>query len=230
MGARSVRSIAATLALLFLWLALAGAEKPRAHHATGDYSLWRDSKEGDTGPLGGAIRDRHLYGAMYFKVLQITGAHTAKVHCKCEVVMTEEELKDYHAAFGTMQIEWDFLLKSAAVADLHEEQTLARIPGYFRHEGRKQYDSALGAVHTIDIIADAPRPKLEPPKEKPKPKPPEPDWRTWTDASGEHKTEAQFKGLAFGKVKLLKRDGQVATVSLDDLSEADREWIRRRVR
>lgn len=53
-------------------------------------------------------------------------------------------------------------------------------------------------------------------------------FRSWTDASGEHKTEAQFKGMAFGKVKLLKRNGGEVTIPLEKLSEEDQTWIKKR--
>lgn len=55
-----------------------------------------------------------------------------------------------------------------------------------------------------------------------------PEFRTWTDASGEHKTEARFKGMAFGKVKLLKRSGEEVVIPLDKLSDEDQAWIKRR--
>jgi uncharacterized cupin superfamily protein len=53
-------------------------------------------------------------------------------------------------------------------------------------------------------------------------------WRTWTDASGEHKTDAKFVGIIAGKVKLIKRDGSSVQVPLDKLSDEDREWIANR--
>jgi hypothetical protein len=52
------------------------------------------------------------------------------------------------------------------------------------------------------------------------------EFRTWTDASGKHKTEAQFNGMAFGKVKLLKRNGGEITIPLEKLSDNDKEWIK----
>lgn len=63
-----------------------------------------------------------------------------------------------------------------------------------------------------------------------KPKPVTPQWRTWTDASGAHKTEAEFKGLSFGKVKLLTRDGRKLVLPLDQLSDEDQQWIKKRSR
>ena len=51
------------------------------------------------------------------------------------------------------------------------------------------------------------------------------EWRTWTDASGKHKTEAQYQGTADGKVKLLKRDGSVVRLSLEKLSAEDCQWV-----
>lgn len=53
-------------------------------------------------------------------------------------------------------------------------------------------------------------------------------WRTWTDSTGKHKTEAKFGGVAFGKVKLIKRDGSTVQLPLEKLSDEDREWITNR--
>ncbi len=71
----------------------------------------------------------------------------------------------------------------------------------------------------------------EPPpvdKETPQTDSTERPFRTWTDNSGRYTVEAQFMGAAFGKVKLRKRDGQVVTVPIENLSEADQLWIKRR--
>jgi len=53
-------------------------------------------------------------------------------------------------------------------------------------------------------------------------------FRTWTDKTGTYTVEAQFMGAAFGKVKLRKRDGHIITVPLENLSESDQLWIKRR--
>ena len=53
-------------------------------------------------------------------------------------------------------------------------------------------------------------------------------WRTWTDASGKHKTEAKYSGMVSGKVMLIKRDGSKVQMPLEKLSEEDREWITNR--
>jgi SLA1 homology domain 1, SHD1 len=54
-------------------------------------------------------------------------------------------------------------------------------------------------------------------------------WRMWTASTGT-KIEAKFGGMSFGKVKLIKRDGSSVQLPLDDLSDADREWIKNRKR
>lgn len=53
-------------------------------------------------------------------------------------------------------------------------------------------------------------------------------WKTWTDASGEHKIEAKFNGLLSGTVKLTKRDGSTVKVPLEKLSDEDKAWIENR--
>lgn len=49
--------------------------------------------------------------------------------------------------------------------------------------------------------------------------------RTWTDATGKHKVEAELVGVADGKVTLRKTDGKTTTIALDKLSDADREYV-----
>ena len=55
-------------------------------------------------------------------------------------------------------------------------------------------------------------------------------WRTWTDASGEHKIEAKFGGLASGEVVLIKRDGSKVQIPIEKLSDDDQEWVNNRRR
>jgi hypothetical protein len=55
-------------------------------------------------------------------------------------------------------------------------------------------------------------------------------WRTWTDSTGTHKTEAKFGGMAFGKIKLIKKDGTTVQVPLEKLSDEDQQWIKDRKR
>jgi hypothetical protein len=59
---------------------------------------------------------------------------------------------------------------------------------------------------------------------------PEEKRRTWTDSTGKHTIEAEFKGLAAGQVKLVKADGSSIAIALDKLSEEDQAWIRKRPR
>lgn len=54
--------------------------------------------------------------------------------------------------------------------------------------------------------------------------------RTWTDASGQHRTEATFVDMAAGQVRLRKADGTVILIPLEKLSPADQEWLRRQSR
>ncbi|MBX3413429.1 MAG: hypothetical protein KF708_12135 [Pirellulales bacterium] len=53
----------------------------------------------------------------------------------------------------------------------------------------------------------------------------ETEYRTWVDATGKHKTEAKFAGLAFRQVTLEKRDGSRVTLPLEKLSAEDQAWI-----
>lgn len=49
--------------------------------------------------------------------------------------------------------------------------------------------------------------------------------RTWTDASGKHRTRATLVEVVDGSVKLKKTDGKTITVPIDRLSEADKNWL-----
>ena len=52
--------------------------------------------------------------------------------------------------------------------------------------------------------------------------------RTWTDSTGEHRTEAEFVGLSGTDVKLKTPDGRLLTLSLDKLSQADQDYVQMR--
>jgi hypothetical protein len=197
-------------------------------------SLWRDSKKGDIGALGGLIEGRRVVSTWSFTVTRIIDDATAEVRCEVVVAMTKEEEKAYGTFYGEKKVKWTFLLKSpAAVKNLHEEQNLVRIPGRFVHQGRQRYDFGM-----VDVVADAPPEKPMPaaglPKEDGAPGPapkvaaPAAEYRSWTDNTGEHTVEARFKGMGFGQVRLVKRDGQEITLPLEKLSAADQEWVKRR--
>ena len=60
-------------------------------------------------------------------------------------------------------------------------------------------------------------------------KPEQTDFRTWTDVSGKHRTEAAFIGFENGQVRLEKRDGARITIPIDRLAEADQEFVKTRM-
>lgn len=86
------------------------------------------------------------------------------------------------------------------------------------HEAR----DALGDAIDATAPPQSTPPRLTPPAPRPSP------LREWTDASGRFAVEAEFQGMAFGKVKLKKADGVIVEVPYDSLSITDQEWIRRR--
>ena len=53
----------------------------------------------------------------------------------------------------------------------------------------------------------------------------DPQPRTWKDATGTFSVVATFVDVTDGKVKLKREDGTVVTVTLDQLSSADRQYI-----
>ncbi|WP_254510930.1 SHD1 domain-containing protein [Anatilimnocola floriformis] len=66
----------------------------------------------------------------------------------------------------------------------------------------------------------------EKPATTPAPKQPRNFKRTWQDTSGKFSVEAEFIGLADGKVDLKKADGKVLSIPLDRLSETDQAAAR----
>jgi len=56
------------------------------------------------------------------------------------------------------------------------------------------------------------------------------EYRIWRDATGQFETEAQFLGMAAGKVKLRKKTGSMIDVPIERLSTEDQEWIRKQGR
>ena len=54
------------------------------------------------------------------------------------------------------------------------------------------------------------------------------DWRTWTDSTGKHRTEAVFREYADGMVRLRKRDGTTVQLPFEQLSDADRQYLQSR--
>jgi SLA1 homology domain 1, SHD1 len=50
-------------------------------------------------------------------------------------------------------------------------------------------------------------------------------WRHWTDKTGKFSTEARFGGMAGDAVILHKPDGATIKVQVDQLSDADKEWL-----
>jgi hypothetical protein len=65
------------------------------------------------------------------------------------------------------------------------------------------------------------RPPLEPEQKRP-------SMRTWMSSDGKFSTEVEFAGSISGKVRLRRADGSVITVDEEKLSNADREWIKKR--
>lgn len=103
----------------------------------------------------------------------------------------------------------------------------------FRVTGTKQYTTAIGGSKTVfmlepfDIAPIVERLKAEAAANKPaEPKPDAvPEFREWSDATGQFKLTARLISVADGKVKLEKQDGSVANVPVDKLSEADQKVV-----
>jgi hypothetical protein len=125
---------------------------------------------------------------------------------------------------------WDDRSAIPAGTPFTDEQTKSQVAQYERN--RTTGHERFFFLRNGDIVEPfGNRPSTTPipgTKPTPTPKPLEPDYRTWTDSTGTHKTEAKFGGMAFGKVKLIKRNGSTVQVPLEKLSDEDREWIAKR--
>ena len=54
--------------------------------------------------------------------------------------------------------------------------------------------------------------------------------RTWSNATGKFKIEAEFVSKTGNKVKLKKTDGKIIFIQFDQLSEEDQNWIKKKSR
>src|SRR3989304_580774 len=54
----------------------------------------------------------------------------------------------------------------------------------------------------------------------------DPEFRTWTDSSGRHRTEAKMIKYADGKVYLKKTDGTVVAILVSRLSTGDQQYVK----
>lgn len=103
----------------------------------------------------------------------------------------------------------------------------------FRVTGTKQYPTAIGGSKTVfmleqfDIAPIVERLKAEAAAKQPEKTETDAreEWREWSDATGQFKLTARLISVTDGKVKLEKKDGSVANVPIDKLSEADQTVV-----
>jgi len=82
----------------------------------------------------------------------------------------------------------------------------------------------LTAVPTATAKPPAPTTDTTPPDEAPAE--PSENVRTWTDATGQFRVEAELIEIKDGMVTLKRTDGNVATVPVAKLSQADQDYLR----
>ncbi len=86
----------------------------------------------------------------------------------------------------------------------------------------------LTPIPKIRVATDAPQPADKPaPGTNPFEEPVPAKKRTWTDATGKFKIEAEFVSLAAGKVKLKRTDGKEISLPLEMLAAPDQEIARK---
>lgn len=54
--------------------------------------------------------------------------------------------------------------------------------------------------------------------------------RSWTDSTGKFTVQAEFIGAVQDQIRLRKTSGEIIVLSIEKLSEGDRQWIRARAR
>ncbi len=106
--------------------------------------------------------------------------------------------------------------------------------------GTAQYTTVLGAAKTVlrvdvvpqvrdlDQCANDSLSEKRPPPKKETPQKPERSFRAWTDATGSHTVEAEFRGVVNGIVSLEKKNGTIIKLPVEKLSKEDQEWLRQR--
>ena len=109
----------------------------------------------------------------------------------------------------------DFFRALFVVAEPEEDRGANESPGVGSEEGDQGPDAqapsesvaATGPDHDEAPVSD--------------------NFRLWTDATGEHSTEAVFVEHEGGKITLRNRDGRVIEVLVESLSDEDQEWLRK---
>jgi len=135
------------------------------------------------------------------------------------------EAKDLYFLKSTVKSPNDFGAKLTAewativsVRDGQAEVLLCTIDDQTMYRSPKLDELQAEADKAASEEAEEPPPEPEPEPER--------EYRTWTDKSGEHQTEAELVSFAMGTVKLRKPDGQEVELSIDQLSDADQQYIR----
>lgn len=102
----------------------------------------------------------------------------------------------------------------------------------FRVTGTKQYATAIGGSKTVfmlerfDIAPIVERLQAEATANGPARKQEaQPEFREWSDATGQFKLTARLISVADGKAKLEKKDGSVVNVPVDKLNESDQKFL-----
>jgi HEAT repeat protein len=122
----------------------------------------------------------------------------------------------------------DWIARKDVCELLGEIGTRKSIPALERMTRDENLHVRNAAAKAIAAINEANRMPVEAvPVPAPSPAPPpaaEP--RTWTDATGMHTIEAAFVDFKGGKVVLRKSDGSEVSLSMQQLSKADQDYIR----
>ena len=209
------------------------APDPADDHAIG----WKSSPDiGEKGTIGPFYDDRPASGRNGFKVIQVVDESNAVA-----LLQTNTSSGKEHCQPETIWI-------TMPTADMVDDRVYETFNQWFEVTGTKKYTTALGATKTVMVLkaidkpvsaaalkkkADAAaaskeRELAELKKQLEKDQRAREANRTWTYSADGKTMKATFVSRIGDKVILEKEDGTSVKVPVDNLSEADQQWIANR--
>lgn len=200
--------------------------------------LWR-LQVGDIGRLTGNLESPPDPETNHFRVLQVVDESNMLITSHGNEVLSMEDqlLGLVPSAFPYVNksveaVVWVTGIRTAGITD----GTYTKLGQVFEVSGTKKYETAIGASKTVFVISpfsiqdtnsfaakirgyeQSGKKSREAPNSKT-------ELRTWKDATGNFTIRAKFGGIIGGKVVLVKQDGSKVSVTREQLSKADNEYL-----
>lgn len=137
-------------------------------------------------------------------VFNVTNVFGGEVQHTYDVSMSVEETAD-KIVYSPVSVKISGETKY--ISESHVAEVIAK-----SEELANQQAASQEAQRQADAKADAEQRRAE-------------NTRTWKDATGSHSIEATFVKMIAGKVTLKKPDGSQVDISLEKLSDDDRQWV-----